>query len=33
VERCGHVAHLEQPSVMRDLLFEFAGVQVGAAAA
>ncbi len=21
VERCGHVAHLEQPSVMRDLLF------------
>tara|TARA_B110000977_G_scaffold17746_1_gene21489 strand:- start:3834 stop:4868 length:1035 start_codon:yes stop_codon:yes gene_type:complete len=26
VEKCGHVAHLEQPAVMRDALFEFAGV-------
>ena len=24
VEKCGHVAHLEQPTVMRDALFEFA---------
>jgi pimeloyl-ACP methyl ester carboxylesterase len=24
VEKCGHVAHLEQPAVMRDALFEFA---------
>ena len=23
MEKCGHVAHLEQPAVMRDALFEF----------
>ena len=28
VEKCGHVAHLEQPAVMRDALFEFAEVKV-----
>ena len=28
VEKCGHVAHLEQPTVMRDALFEFAEVKV-----
>ena len=33
VEECGHVAHMEQPAVVRDALFEFANVPQPAVAA
>ena len=32
VEKCGHVAHLEQPTFMAKTLFDFAGVESGVAA-
>jgi pimeloyl-ACP methyl ester carboxylesterase len=33
VEDCGHVAHLEQPTFMRDTLFEFAKIEAAPAVA